>query len=183
MERGLLEPLSLTQQSPCHPLSAPSNRVTCRSRRQERAMTFGAGRIVCRIVSSRLETLRNVGSTVAWRCRTRRRRHLNRHAGQVCSSAAGMFRESPRGFPAGWTRLGFGVGVPAGRRPAGPGRRGNRSGELLADDPQPRHAAVERGRLDAEALRRATAPADPPVRAVEHGADVIDFERGQRHAR
>src|SRR6185436_19206650 len=59
----------------------------------------------------------------------------------------------------------------------------NRSGELLADDPQPRHAAVERGRLDAEALRRATAPADPPVRAVEHGADVIDFERGQRHAR
>src|SRR5262245_17111001 len=47
------------------------------------------------------------------------------------------------------------------------------SSRLLSDDAEPRHPALQRRRLHAEAFRGPAGTADAPVRAFEHGADVI----------
>ena len=65
-----------------------------------------------------------------------------------------------------------------GRRPA---RIQIDSGGFLPFDAEPRHAALEGRRFEAEALGGATGSSNPPVRAFEHAANMLDFQVGQRH--
>ena len=62
------------------------------------------------------------------------------------------------------------------RRPAG-----SVSGHLLARDPQPGHAAFERGGFQAETFGRAARAANTPVRAFQNLPNVVDLERFLTH--